>query len=63
MIDFEERVMRNHQQKQRDDILREAIKASCDKNGKPDEHLIINYLIDKLILSDELRNFLEFPTT
>ncbi len=43
MIDFEERVMRNHQQKQRDDILREAIKASCDKNGKPDEHLIINY--------------------
>ncbi len=23
----------------------------------------VNYLIDKLILSDELRNFLEFPTT
>ncbi len=52
MIETEETVLQNRLKKQRDILLRVAIKAPYEKSGKPDEYLIIDYLIDKLVVSE-----------
>ncbi len=43
----------------RDEMLREAILASREKTGEPDEYFIINYLIDKILSKREKRDIVE----
>ena len=47
--------------KARDEMLREAILASVDKTGEPNEYFIINYLIEKLLPGEALLTYLNLP--
>jgi len=62
MIELDKKESRIPLPKERDEMLREAILASVDKTGEPNEYFIINYLIEKLLPTKAIRSFLDLPS-